>query len=293
MEIFLLLAVAAVGIAGLYVAFTLNSHAKEAAKPLIKDAVTEISDKIDEALKGQRDEHERQQEARELLKQMDGLISDVKDQDAKTQGQLGRVAGQVEAIASRLTAIELRTAGLAAAKTSSGEIPVTKVTDANNPLTVAVLEAESYRHGNGWGMPPQLYALVGKAVFSAANPELGAGISAAPEDALIPVKQQKQLPEGAPLEALARVSWPADVTGCVLVTELVVLPPETEGERPPDPDEVEQWARDHPGGRPARLAVGVSRNGDYTCVLRLKGEDSVRLDPRLADDLVTALLATF
>jgi hypothetical protein len=304
MEIFLLLAVAAVGISGLYVAATLNSRAKQTTGPLIDGAVTEISGKIDAALTGQRQELqsglaqgrelvERQREnAKELLKQMGRLISDVKLQSAKTQEQLNLIADQVEDIASRLTTIELGKAELAAAETSSGEIPVTEVTDATNPLVLAVLEAESNRDRDGWGEPPQLYALVGKAAVIAAIPELDAEIREAPEDSLIPIKQEP-LPPGESLEVLASVHWPDDVTGCVLVTELVVLPPEAEGEEPPDPDKVEQWALDHSGSRPARLAVGVSRDGDYTCILRWQGDDSVQFNPRLADDLVTALLETF
>jgi hypothetical protein len=303
MEIFLLLAVAAVGISGLYVAVTLNSRAGKATKPLIDGAVTEISGKIEKGLTGQRelqsglaqgqDLAERQRNnVQEQLERMTWLMSDVTRQGAKAQEQLGWIADQVEDIASRLTVIELLTADPAAAKTSPGEVSVTEVTDANNPLAIAVLEAESDRERDGWDKPPQLYALVPKAAVMAADPELGAKIGAAPEDSLIPIKQEP-LPPGEPLEVLTSVSWPDDVTGCVLVTELVVLPPEAEGVGPPDPARVEQWAHDHPGGRSARLAVGVSRSGDYTCVLRMKGDDSVQLDPRLADDLVTALLETF
>lgn len=304
MEIFLLLTVIVVGISSLYVAATLNSRSRQATKPLIDYAVTEISDKVDAALKGQREElqnglaedqnlvAQRQRENTQQLERTTGLISDVKGQNEKTQQQLGQLADHVTDIASRLTIIELLTADPAAARTSSGEIPVTEVTDPDSPLAVAVLVAEADRERDGWGQPPHLYALIGKAAAGTADPELGARISTAAEDSLIPVKQER-LPPGAPLEVLARVQWSDDVTGCVLVTELVVLPPEAEGEGPQDPGQVEQWAHDRPGGRPARLAVGVSRNGDYTCVLRLKGDDSVQLDPRLADDLVTTLLATF
>jgi hypothetical protein len=303
MEIFLLLAVAAVGISGLYVAATLNSRAEKATKPVIGEAVTEISGKIDTALNDQRknlrsdlaqapDLAEHQRENTRQFGQTAQLISDVKLQGEKTREQLGWIADQMGDIVSRLTIIELGMADPAAARTPPGEISVTEVTDANNPLAVAVLEAESDRERDGWGKPPQLYALVGKAAVMAADPKLGAEIGAAPEGSLIPIKQEP-LPSGEPLEVLAKVSWPGDVTGCVLVTELVVLPPEAEAEGPPDPAKVEKWARDYPGGRPARLAVGVSRSGDYTCVLRMKGDDSVQLDPRLADDLVTALLETF
>jgi hypothetical protein len=304
MEIFLLLTVVVVGISSLYVAATLKTRSRQVTKPLIDDAITEISGKVDAALTGQSRELQsglaqkgdvttaRQENARQL-EQTTRLISDVRDQNGKTQEQLGQIADQVKDIASRLTIIELLTADPAAARTSSGEIPVTEVTDPNSPLAVAVLEAESDRERDGWNKAPQLYALVGKVAVSAADQELGARISTAPPNSLIPVKQEP-LPSGEPLDVLARVQWPDDVTGCVLVTELVVLPPAADGEGPADPDQVEQWARDHPGGRPARLAVGVCRNGDYTCILRLKDEDDgVRLDPRLADDLVTALLATF
>jgi len=275
-----------------------------AAEPLIKSAVVEISSEIKEALKGQRQElqsrlaqdrerMERQREDdRDQIKQMTRLISDVKLQSAKTQEQLGQIADQVKDIASRLTTIELGTAEHAAARTQSGENSVTEVADPTNPLALAVLEAESNRDHDGWGKPAQLYALVGKDTVIADYPELNAEIREAPEDSLIPIKQEP-LPVGEPLEVLASVHWPDAVTGCVLVTELIVLPPEAEGEVPPDPDKVEQWARAQPGGRPARLAVGVSRDGDYTCILRLQGDDTAQFDPRLADDLVTALLATF
>lgn len=304
MEIFLLLTVVVVGISSVYVAATLKTRSRQVTKPLIDDAVTDISAKVDEALKGQRQElqngldqdrdlaAERQRENARQIEQTTQLSSDVKLQNENTQEQLGRIADQVKEIVSRLTIIELLTADPAAAKTSSGQIPVTEVRDPNSPLAVAVLVAESDRELDGWGKPPQLYALVGKAAASAADQELGARISTASDNSLIPIKQEP-LPAGEPLEVLAGVRWPTEVTGCVLVTERVVLPPEAKDEESPDPDQVEQWVRDHPRGRSARLAVGVSRTGDYTCVMRLKGDDSVQLDPRLADDLVTALLATF
>jgi hypothetical protein len=304
MEIFLALAVAVVAISGLYVALTLNSRVKQSTELLVNPAVTQISGKIDKALASQRQElqsglaqrqalAERQREnAREQFAQMARLISDVKLRTVETQEQLDQIAGRVEDIASHLTAIELGKTGLAGTRTSSGEIRVTEVTDPTHPLALAVLEAESNRARDGWSKPPQLYALVPKAAVIATDPELDAEIREAPEDSLIPIKQ-RDLPPGEPLEVLAGVHWPDDVTGCVLVTEVVVLPPEAEGEAPPDPEKIEQWATRRPDGRPARLAVGVSRDGDYACILRLQGDDSVQFDPRLADDLVTALLGTF
>jgi hypothetical protein len=305
MDIVLLVAVVAVAISGLYVAAALKLRAKDTTTttPLINRAVMQINGKIEAAVNGQRHELQsgldqdrdvdgrRWGTAQNQFKQIAGLISEVKGQTAKTQQQVDLMVDRVDGIARRLAALEPGQARFARFETSSGDIPVTEVTDPNHPLALAVLEAESSRALDGWGKPPQLYALVAKAVLRT-DPELAARIEAAPEGSLIPVKQDP-LPAGEPLEVLAGVHWPDNVTGCVLVSELVVLPPETAGQAPHDPAQLEQWASRQPGHRPARLAVGVSRNGDYACILRLKDENSVQFDPRLADDLVAALLGTF
>lgn len=159
-------------------------------------------------------------------------------------------------------------------------------------LTFAMLEAEYHMARRGWGLPPQLYALIEKAVLIAAVQELAAEVRDARPGSLIPVEQEP-LPEGDPIEVLASIHWPDEVVGCVLVTELVVLPPGTEEEAPRDPVAAEQWASAHPDSRQARLAVGVSRDGEYACGLRLHGEDDVQVGVELADDIVTALLGTF
>jgi len=318
MEIFLLLAVVLVGASGLFVAATFNRRAKQATKPLIDKAVEDVSDHIDEALT-QKLGALRTGLARDLAgrengsiqaqsEQIASLISEVKRQGTQTQTQVAQtrtqvaqiqardaqIQAQVDQIAdavSRLTTMKPGKAEPAPAEIPAGEITVTEVTDPHHPLAKAVLEAESSCEREGWDNPPQLYALAGKAKLIGDDPELAAQIGEAPEDALIPVKQAP-LDPGEPRAVLARVYWPDDVSGCVLVTELVMLPPEAGDEMPPDPAAVEPWARDQPDSQPARLAVGVTRDGRYTCVLRMKGEDTVRIDPGLADDLVTALLET-
>jgi TolA-binding protein len=303
MDIVLLVAVVAVAVSGLYVAAALKLRAKDTTTPLINRAVMQINGKIEAAVNSQRQvlqdglaqgrelEGRRWGNAQDQFRQMAGVISEVKRQTGKTQEQVDQIVDRVEGIARQLAAVELRKAGLARVNTSSGEIPVNEVTDATHPLALAVLESESNRARDGWGKPPQLYALAAKASLIETAPDLADQIDAARKGSLIPIKQEP-LPPGEPLEVLAGVHWPDDVIGCVLVTELVVLPPETEGVAPRDPEELEQWAGREPGGQPARLAVGVSRNGDYACILRLKGDDSVQFDPGLADDLVTALLET-
>jgi hypothetical protein len=302
MEILLLLAVVAAAASGLYVAANFNNRTRQNIEPLIRGEVKRISDKIDKDLRGQLQElrsglsrleaAERERNKQDQSERMVGLISYVKRQSENTQEQFEHIADRIADIAGHFTTIELEAADLSAAETSSGEVSVTEVSDAAHPLTLAVLEAESNRARGGWDQPPQLYGLVGKAAVIDADPELEAEIGAAPEGSLIPIKQQP-LPEGEPLEVLAGVHWPAGVAGCVLVTELVVLPPEAEDKAPPHRGALEQWASDQPGSQPARLAVGVSRDGHYTCILRLQGEESVQIVPWLADDLVTALLETF
>jgi hypothetical protein len=105
--------------------------------------------------------------------------------------------------------------------------------------------------------------------------------------------EQQPPPAGDLIEVLASIHWPEDVVGCVLVTELINLPPGAEEDAPIAPVAAEQWASARPDGRPARLAVGVCGNGEYTCGLRLKGDDDVQVRTDLAGDLVTTLLGTF
>jgi hypothetical protein len=309
MDIFLALAVVAVGASGLYVAATLNRRAEQTARPLIDKAVGQISGKIDTALTQQlqelRNELNRELAEREKKSSqaqytsMAGLTLAVQRQGAQTQAdvaeiqaQVDQIGGRIADIMGRLTTMEPSKTEPAPAQTPPGETTLTGVTEPSHPLARAILEAESSCERDGWGSPPQLYALVGKAKLLEDDPELQPQIGEAEEDSLIPVKQEP-LPAGEPRATLAEIGWPDEVSGCVLVTELLVLPPDDESEAPADPAAVGQWAREQPGSHPARLAVGVTRDGRYTCILRLKGDDSVRLDAELADDLVTALLETF
>lgn len=143
----------------------------------------------------------------------------------------------------------------------------------NDSLLLAMLEAESYVDDKGWGKQPHLYALT----------ERGAQ-----PDALV-LLDQGRLPDGDLADVLAGIHWPADVAGCVLVTELAALPLGGEEDAPIAVD----WTSTHPDGRAARLAVGVRRSGEHTCGLRIKGEDELQVPTDLAGNLVAALLRTF
>lgn len=162
----------------------------------------------------------------------------------------------------------------------------------NDSLLLAMLEAESHVDGKGWGERPHLYALTETTSAVAADHEFAAGMRGARPDALVPVEQQR-LPDGDLIEALAGIHWPGDVVGCVLVAELSTLPSRREEDAPIDADAAGQWASAHPDGRPARLAIGVLRNGEHKCVFHIKDEDEIQVRTGLADDLVAALRGTF
>jgi hypothetical protein len=153
---------------------------------------------------------------------------------------------------------------------------------------LAMLEAESHADGKGWGIPPRLYALTQSPAPGSADRKHPAGMA----DALIPVT--RELPDGDPVEALAGIHWPEDVAGCVLVAELTDLAAGGEQRAPIDPMAAGQWTSTCPDGRPARLAVGVRRNGEHVCGFRAKGDNDVQVRTDMAvDRIVTALLGTF
>jgi hypothetical protein len=172
--------------------------------------------------------------------------------------------------------------------------------NAMDSLTAAVVGAECHAADKGWGRPPQLYALAREPEPVSSDQELAGELGDPPQDSLIPIPQDP-LPQGEPAEVLATIHWADEVVGCVLVTELVVLPPETATDAPPEQAAAEQWAAGCPDRREARLAVGVLRDGRHTCCLQLRGDDEevgsddteVFVGPDLADDLVAALLGTF
>jgi hypothetical protein len=150
------------------------------------------------------------------------------------------------------------------------------------PLACAVVEAARHVAGGEWGQAPRLYALATRAALDGLGESLPESVLSAPEDALIPVEQDP-LADGDPADALAAIRWPADVAGCVLVTETVI-----DAGLVADADA----GGTGPAGAAGRLAVGVLRDGTHACCLQLRGADELIVRPGLADDLVTALLGT-
>lgn len=182
---------------------------------------------------------------------------------------------------------------------------------AGSPVTLpqVIREVEEFAAAAGWDQPPQLFALVATAELLARQPELGDQVDATCD--LTPVAQEP-LPDADLAEVLAGIVWPATVSGCAVVQEIVVLPPEAEAELgidgvggmdglssmdgldradggdgadgadgqdsepagypEPDATRMRRIAAEHPHRREARLVAGVLRDGTAACVLRLRGD---------------------
>lgn len=197
-------------------------------------------------------------------------------------------------------------------------------------VAASAREVEEFVASAGWNQPTQLFALVATAEILRQQPELAAQLD--PDSEFTPVAQE-ELPEGDLAEALGRIAWPDLVQGCALAQEIVVLPPEAESELPDvggaggagtdgrdaDEEDLERLRRaaaDHPSRTEARLVAAVLRDGEASCVMRLRGvqppawtpsdgpadgadresvegTDEIVEHPELAPNLVQALRATF
>lgn len=191
------------------------------------------------------------------------------------------------------------------------DVRVTPDLHAELVLARSVREVAEFVDAEGWGRPPQMFALVPTADLVAAQPELEEQLDEGGE--LTPVAQEA-FPDditGGSIaldEFLATTSWPPAVRGCVLVQEIVVLPPDAESTLDDalapllaDHDAADAAARAaaeaHPERREARLFAAVLRDGASLCLLQLRPEDDaddfgdldLRTYPNLAPNLVEAL----
>ncbi|WP_407940128.1 PPA1309 family protein [Nakamurella leprariae] len=180
-------------------------------------------------------------------------------------------------------------------------------------LAVAVAEVDEFVGAAGWDQAPQLFALVRTEELLRAQPSLADQLAGAAT--YTPIAQEA-LPGGAEaggattdLEAaLAAVSWPQEVAGCVVVQEIVVLPPSAAASLPAEPDRATAEAADHPDRTEARLTAGVLRGRPGgACLLRVRPAPAAGpvgpIEPEpgpeplrggdLAPNLVAALHATF
>lgn len=159
-------------------------------------------------------------------------------------------------------------------------------------------EIEEFVAVGGWDQPVQLFALVPTAALLAAEPSMADRLDAAAP--LTPVAQEP-LGEADLDVALAGIAWPDGVSGCAVVQEIVVLPPDAEAELTGSGTAggamLARVAASHPSRREARMVAAVLRDGSGACVLRLRGGEDVLEEvverPDLAPNLLDALRGTF
>jgi hypothetical protein len=175
-------------------------------------------------------------------------------------------------------------------------------------LPQVIREVEEFSAAAGWDQPPQLFALVSTRELLSQQPELGEQLD--PAAPFTPIAQEP-LADSDLAESLAGIVWPPAVSGCAIVQEIVVLPPDAEAELTPAGDEsdsggavtddasnerMRRIAQEHPQRREARLVAGVLRDGPAACVLRLRGDadspDEIVEHPELAPNLIRALRET-
>jgi hypothetical protein len=149
---------------------------------------------------------------------------------------------------------------------------------AQDALEHAVDEVEEFVGTGGWDAPRQMFALVRTAELLSAEPGLAGQVTGTAKsgiDEFTPIAQDS-LPGDTVADALATITWPDEVAGCVLVMEILAGAGEDQ--------------------REARLAAGVLRDRPGgACLLRwrhapdgplLRGAD-------LAPGLLAALQGTF
>ncbi|MGU3293655.1 PPA1309 family protein [Williamsia sp. M5A3_1d] len=182
----------------------------------------------------------------------------------------------------------------------------------SDALGVAVREVVEFVDANGWGQPPLLFALVPTALVMQAQPDLVDSLDETEltlvEQDPLPISEDSGMTE---LEhVLGTTSWPGTVAGCVLVQEIIVLPPEAEtdldealvpllADRDAADEAARQTALEHPEANEARLVAAVLRGGQNLCLLQLRpplGEEDAPVEllahPELAPNLIAALTTT-
>lgn len=181
-------------------------------------------------------------------------------------------------------------------------------------LIRSVQEVAAHVGADGWGQPPKMFALVPTSQIAVAEPHLLDQLESGSE--LTPIEQHP-LPDdlhggsAALEEYLGTTSWAPGVAGCMVVQEILVLPPSAAsdldtavdaalGRDNAADDVIRAAAGAHPERRAARLIVAVLRDGRSESALALAPEDDddpfaepeLRTGDNLAPGLVHALQAT-
>lgn len=157
-------------------------------------------------------------------------------------------------------------------------------------LIAGLMEIERHVSGLGWDQPARLFALVPTSELIAAEPHLADHLSGGtePRSDQLSAIEQEGFNGGDDLgEALARITWPASVTGVALTLERFFLPGAADNELPGGSAAAEQ-ARQHPERQEIRVVVGAVRGGHSYGVARIRSHPEELLS---GSDLVPGLAA--
>jgi hypothetical protein len=171
------------------------------------------------------------------------------------------------------------------------------VAEAHRTLESAVAEVDDFMAAAGWDAPRRMFGLVETAALLAAEPGLAGSVDAGSR--FTPIAQD-DLPGDDLTDALAGISWPEEVGGCVLALGILAGgTPDDLGNEPPSdinqrtaiPRNTKAPARTAEG----RLVAGVLRDvPGGACLLRWRNApDQPLTGSNLAPGLIAALHATF
>lgn len=154
-----------------------------------------------------------------------------------------------------------------------------------NPLLRVVREIELHASAEGWNQPDRVFAVVDTAELVEREPQLAASVDATQAWTSI---EQETVPQGVE-QLLPSIVWPAEVGGCAVVVERLVLPPGADDRVPDDPEAARAYAADHPEREEVRIALAVLRSGETACALRLRSHDADE-EVLTGEDLVPGLV---
>jgi|SRR5664279_330259 len=160
----------------------------------------------------------------------------------------------------------------------------------DSPVRRAALEVEAHVAADGWDQSARLFALVPTTDLIALEPDLVDQVEAAPGGF---TSVEQELPnDGRDLEdLLAEIGWPDTVTGCAVVVERLMLPPEAEDSLPDDPEAMLAAAAAHPDRREVRLVAAATRGGAVHSAVRGRGVDGEDAELLEGPDLVPGLIS--
>ena len=174
-------------------------------------------------------------------------------------------------------------------------------TPSNIALAAAVTGLERELAQRGWDQEPRLFVLLRTRDLLAETPnlpqemqeQLGSLVEQLP-DHLTPVLQD-DLPPAPMSELLGHLVFPPEVTGVAVALERIVLPPEAEAEAPQEEPAKTEFFMKHASRDDVRMVVGVVREGDSWCALRVRSNDEdsmVATGADLVPELIEALSGT-